>query len=281
MSTGSGRVSAAEPIRLGTGAALVRHIAVVGLAGLVTGLAVGGVGSRLFMRISAMAAGAAAQGATTEAGETVGAITSEGTMALMIFVGIASGIVGAVFYATFRPWLAWTGRFRGLAFGVVLFAVASATSDVLNPDNFDFSLLGNRALNVALIVLLFLAFGLVMEGVFGMLDRRLPSTAGGRGKARVMYGAITGLGVALAALAMPQLLFSSGPCDCDPPIIASWFVVIAAAGTLVLWASEIRAGSVRSLAVARALGWSGLVGACLFGLWRAGSDAVAILTASQ
>ena len=275
---GSRLAPAEDTISRTTGTELVRSIAVVGIAGLVTGIAVGGIGSRLFMRISGAAAGAAAQGATTEAGETVGAITLEGTMGLVIFVGIGTGIFGAVFYATFRPWLAWAGRYRGLAFGVVLFAVTSATSDVLNPDNFDFALLENRALNVTLIVLLFLGFGLVMDLMVGVLGRRLPAGDEHHMGARVAYGAITGLGVMIALLGMPPLLFSPS-CDCDAPIIASLFVVVTAVGTLALWAAEIGGRSDRSLSIARILGLSGLAGTLVFGLWRAGSDAAAILTA--
>ena len=275
---GSRLAPAEDTISYTTGAELVRSIAVMGIAGLATGIAVGGISSRLFMRISAAAASAAAQGATTEAGETVGAITFEGTMGLVVFVGIGTGIFGAVFYATFRPWLAWAGRYRGLAFGAVLFAVTSATSDVLNPDNFDFSLLGNRALNVTLIVLLFLGFGLVMTLMFGVLDRHLPPWDELHAAARVVYGAITGLGVVIALLGMPALLFSPS-CECEAPIIASLFVVVTAAGTLTLWATAIGGRSDRSLSTARILGLSGLTGTLVFGLWRAGSDAIAILTA--
>ena len=261
-----------------TGAELVRSIAVVGISGFLTGIAVGGIGSRLFMRISAAAASDAAQGATTEAGETVGAITFEGTMGLVVFVGIGTGIFGAVLYATFRPWLAWAGRYRGLGFGAVLFAVTSATSDVLNPDNVDFTLLENRALTVTLIVLLFLGFGLVMNLVVGVVDHRLPPWDEHHRVARVVYGTIMGVGVAITLLGMPSLLFSPS-CDCDAPIFASLFVVITAVGTLMLWAAEIGGRSDRSLSIARTLGLSGVAGTLVFGLWRAGSDAVAILTA--
>jgi len=82
----------------------------------------------------------------------------------------------------------------------------------------------------------------------------------------------------IALLGMPPLLFSPS-CDCDAPIIASLFVVVTAVGTLALWAAEIGGRSDRSLTIARILGLSGLAGTSVFGLWRAGSDAVAILTA--
>ncbi len=275
---GSRLTSTAEPVPLRTGAELARSIAVVGISGLLTGIAVGGIGSRLFMRISAAAAGAGAQGATTEAGATIGAMTFEGTMGLVVFVGIGTGVFAAVFYATFRPWLAWTGHLRGLAFGMVLFAVTSATSDVLNPDNVDFTILQNRQLNVTMIVLLFLGFGFVMDLMVGVVDRRLPPSDESHGGARVAYGAITGVGVAIALLGMPSLLFSPS-CDCDAPIVASLFVVMTAVGTLTLWAAQIGDWPNRSLTIARVVGLCGVAGTLMFGLWRAGSDAAAILTA--
>ena len=169
QSSQAGRVILPEPaFRSVFG--LVRHIAIGGIAGLVTGIVVGGGGGRLFMRIAGAAARDAAQGATTEAGFTVGEVTFGGTVALIVFVGVFVGVVGAALYLIFRPWLSWTGRWRGVAVGVVLFAAGSATSDVMNPDNFDFLILGNSLLLVALIASLFLAFGFMIDAVFGFLD---------------------------------------------------------------------------------------------------------------
>ena len=47
------------------------------LAGGIAGLLVGGLGSRIVMRISALAAPDRAQGSITEAGATVGRITAD------------------------------------------------------------------------------------------------------------------------------------------------------------------------------------------------------------
>ena len=82
----------------------------------------------------------------------------------------------------------------------------------------------------------------------------------------------------IALLGVPPLLFSPA-CDCEAPILASVSVVITAIGTLVLWGSDIGRGSDRVLSTARILGMCGLAGTLIFGLWRAGSDAVTILTA--
>ena len=53
---------------------LGRHIVAVGLAGLAAGFLVGGLGGRVFMRIAAAAASPLVQGATTEAGASIGEI---------------------------------------------------------------------------------------------------------------------------------------------------------------------------------------------------------------
>jgi hypothetical protein len=55
-------------------------------------------------------------------------------------------------------------------------------------------------------------------------------------------------------------------------------VAVAAAGTLVRWVNEIRPGLGPPASIARLLGLVGLTGATVFGLFRAVSDAVEIIT---
>jgi hypothetical protein len=74
--------------------ALGRDGAVVGVAGLLTGVIVAGIGGRLLMRVAAAAAPIAATGAITEAGNTVGDITIAGTLAFIFGIGIFSGVMG-------------------------------------------------------------------------------------------------------------------------------------------------------------------------------------------
>ena len=95
---------------------LARYVAIAGLAGLIAGFLVGGIGGRLFMRIAGAAAPDRAQGAGTEAGFTVGEVTAEGTIGLIVFIGIFVGVIGAVVYVVSIPWLSWAGRWRGLLF---------------------------------------------------------------------------------------------------------------------------------------------------------------------
>lgn len=251
-------------------AAFIRQVSVIGWSGLVTGVVVAGIGSRVFMRIAGATGRAAAQGAETEAGFRVGELTLGGTIALVVFVGIFTGIIGAALYAVFRPWLWWAGRLRGLVFGVVLFAIGSASSDVMNPDNVDFLILGNDVINVVMIVALFLAFGVVIEEFHRALDRRV-SPAGDQISAG--FAAFAAVGALLSIPLTIGTMFGSG-CDCTPPLIAAWFTIVAGVGTVLWWVSGRR----RAIRLpAQLLGYAGLVGATAFGLVRAISDAAEIL----
>jgi hypothetical protein len=250
-------------------AALVRHVAVCGVAGVVTGAIVGGLGSRVFMRIAGATGRAAAQGATTEAGFTVGEVTIGGTIGLIVFVGLVFGIVGAVLFAVFRPWLGWAGRLRGVVFGVVLFAIGSATSDVLNPDNFDFAVLARPLLDVLVIAGLFVVFGVVLEEAYRFFDRRLVSPEGtepvGGQLAFAALGAVVGVPLTVG------LMFGD-PCDCDPPLLVAVFTLLTAVGTVLWWSRRARLGI-----AARVAGYLGLLGATGIGLVRAIGDAAEII----
>ena len=256
---------------------LARHIAIAGVAGLSAGIVVGGIGGRVFMRIAGAAASDRVQGFGTEAGFRVGEVTVGGTLALVIFIGLLTGVVGAVLYVIFTPWIAWAGRWRGVLFGSLLFAVASATSDVMNPDNIDFFILKNPILLVSLIVLLFLGFGLVIESAFRFLDGRLPGEADSWGGVAPVYVSLTVLGV-LALIPFVASFGTDSLCDCEPPVGASLSVVVAAIGTATWWATALFADLPRwPRTVAAVFGYAGLVGAVVFGLVRALSDAVEII----
>jgi hypothetical protein len=259
-------------------AGAARAVTVAGLAGVIAGIIVGGVGGRLFMRLAAVVAGEAAQGVGTEAGFTVGELTLEGTVSLLLFVGVSSGLVGAAWFVIFRPWLGWAGRWRGAVFGVLLFALASATSDVLNPDNVDFRILGNGPTLVVSIAALFVGFGLLIEPAASWLDRRLPVAGTGHPIASAVYGATTTLGVLMGSALLLQALFTTNFCDCDPPVTAAVGTVAAAAGTALWMASGIRDVPIWVSSVARILGLGGLAVATA-GLVRALADAASVVTA--
>jgi hypothetical protein len=152
-------------------AATLRQTAIVVLGCAIAGALVGGIGSRLVMRLAALAA-PEARGVLTENGNVVGEITMAGTIGLFIVAGVSSAILGAGAYTVARPWLPRSTIARGLVFGGYLLALMG--SRVVDPGNADFVILGDRALNVALFSALFIAFGLVASGAVAVLEDRVP-----------------------------------------------------------------------------------------------------------
>jgi len=169
----SAAVTAAAPPRwlTHTVAAVLRQTAIVVVGCGIAGALVGGIGSRLVMRLSALAA-PEVRGALTENGNVVGDITFFGTIGLMLLAGVASAIFGAGAYTVVGPWLPRSTVARGLVFGGFLLALMG--SSVVDPGNADFVILGDRVLNVAMFSALFIAFGLVASGAVAFLEARVP-----------------------------------------------------------------------------------------------------------
>jgi MFS family permease len=252
---------------------LVRHITAAGLSGLIAGVLVGGIGGRLFMRIAGAIASDIAQGRSTEAGFRVGEVTFGGSIGLIIFLGIFSGLFGAVFYVALFPWLSWAGRWRGLGFGVTMFAAASATSDLMNPDNIDFFILKNEPILVALMFTLVVGFGLVLDVSYRAIDRRLPPPDV---NVNLVYYILSAVGLVFVAFAFLALF--GDPCDCEPPRGVAWSMVVVVAGTAALWLSALLNSPHKWLGRASAVvGYLGTAGVLVFGLIRAVSDAADII----
>jgi hypothetical protein len=201
-------------------ASRLRETAIVVVASGISGALVGGLGSRLVMRLSALAA-PEVRGALTENGNVVGEITLQGTIALMLVAGLTSTIVGAGAFVVARPWLPRPALRRGLVFGGFVLALAGAA--VVDKANADFVLLGDRLLNVAMFSTLFLAFGIVTSWAVQLLERRVPP-AGSFSPRMWALTAICALpvvpGVASVAFAFASSL--------GVPLIAAWATMHAA-----------------------------------------------------
>lgn len=193
---------AREPIEL----VLARALATASLAGFAAGMIAGGAGSRLAMRITAVAAGSADQGAITEFEATVGEITAGGTIFLILAGGLV-GVFGGLIYLAMRRWLADAGRWKGLAFGLLLYAIFGAA--IIRGDNPDFHLFGPPALNIAMFASMFVVFGLLVAPLFDWVGRMglalpppslrrsgLPSLAGHALGLVLLLPALGGLGLA-------------------------------------------------------------------------------------
>lgn len=124
------------------------------LAGFISGLIAGGVGSRLAMRVLSLTS-PDAQGAMTEAGEVVGEISLGGTIFLLA-AGAVLGMAGGLAYVALRRWL--PKRKTGLAFGLLMLAVSGRV--LVDPDNIDFVILDPASLGIAMFTALPVLFGL-------------------------------------------------------------------------------------------------------------------------
>jgi hypothetical protein len=173
------------------------------VAGGVAGVVVGGIGSRIAMRIAAVTARDVAQGLTTDAGATIGRITFEGTAFLVVAVGIGTALVGTAFYLATLPWLPRRRRLRALAFGgleVVVFGTV-----LLDPGNPDFTILGRPLLNVLVLGSLFVLHGVALVMLVEPSEHLVSVVArGGRwGAPLVAVGTFTAMALtALGAVAL-------------------------------------------------------------------------------
>lgn len=203
---------------------LARHAAIVGIAGVGTGVLIGGLGGRVVMRISAIAAPSFVTGASTEGGNIVGDITVGGTLALIVFVGILAGLVGAVSYLITEPWLAWAGRWHGLVFGGFLLATGSTVA--FEPGNRDFLILGRQELNVAMFAALFVGYGLLIRPMIRTIDHRLPVTDPNR-PIRHGWGylLLAAFGLQFLALFFAQFFSADASGSDDPPVLLGLVVV--------------------------------------------------------
>ncbi len=257
---------------------LVRHIALVGVAGLVTGLVVAGAGGRLLMRVAAIAGSDRAAGRLTESGFRVGEITLGGTLELVIFVGLFAGGTGAVIYLVTEPWLDWAGKWRGVIFGAFLLAVGSATSDALDPDNFDFVILGNKGFIVGMFVVLFLLYGLLLAWLSDQFDRRFRE-ADPTGPLRSVRGYLVLVSLGAIMFLPPTVFFfvSEESCGCDPPRLVSVFLLGLALATVLMWVTRYTGRLASWSKGIRILGIGTFLGAAVAGTIRAVGDIVTII----
>ena len=125
----------------------LRGVAVAIVGGFWAGALVTGPAVRLIMRLLAVTAGDDAQGRLTEADEVVGNIDVGGTIGLIVFGGVLTGLLSGAVYMLVRRWLP-TGWLGGVTFGLLHLVVAATVIDPLRPDNPDFDLVGPGWLSV-------------------------------------------------------------------------------------------------------------------------------------
>jgi hypothetical protein len=155
-------------------ARFVRGMAVGMIPGAIAGMIAGGVGSRLAMRVMAATSTAAVQGSETEFGATVGEISIGGTVFLLI-AGAVLGSAGGLIFVGIRPLLPWSGRARGLAFGLLLLGIFGRL--IIDPNNVDFVILDPASLAVSMFAVIFILYGVLLVSTvehFEQSIRRAP-----------------------------------------------------------------------------------------------------------
>ena len=120
---------------------VLRDITRGGIAGLVVGLVVGGIGGRVAMRLAAIAV-PEATGAFTENGNRIGAITVDGSVALIAFAGLFVGLISGVLWVTVERWIPGGTGVRALLAMPV--AVALGSFVLIKGTNVDFLVLQHQ-----------------------------------------------------------------------------------------------------------------------------------------
>lgn len=207
----------------------LRDIARGGLAGLLAGILVAGIGGRLVMRAAALLVPEAA-GRFTENGNRVGDITLSGTLGLVVGGGLFFGLAGATVWVVVSPWLPGGVRLRAVLAMPV--AVALAGVSLVHAGNPDFRVLRHDVATVVLLLILVALAGLAISLVDSWLDRHLPQ-ANRSASADGIYLALTAAGGGLVfPVVVTSYVFSEGPLGLA--------LVATGLATLVFWVRRYR-----------------------------------------
>jgi hypothetical protein len=251
----------------------LREIARGGLAGVLASTLVGGIGGRIVMRIAALM-NPDATGLRTENGELVGAITANGTLALIIFGGLLGGLVVGVVWVVVAPWIPGAGWRRWLLAMPV--TVALGGFFLVDSTNSDFFILALDAPIVALLLGLVALIGGAVAWLDEQLERRLPRP-GKRPVVQVAaYGMVALLGLLGVLVALNIYLTSTG-CGCPtPPVQTGWALIAAGAVTAAWWASRVATGRSEPPAALLAAGRIAVVAAVVAGVAHLAPEVAAI-----
>ncbi|MGH2774843.1 MAG: hypothetical protein ACRDJT_05335 [Actinomycetota bacterium] len=211
------------------------------VAGFMAGLIVGGVGSRLAMRILSLTS-PDAQGAVTEAGEIVGDISLGGTLFLLA-AGALLGVGGGLAYVASRRWL--PSRGSGLVFGLLMLALSGRL--LVDPENLDFVILDPAWLGVAMFASLPVLFGLLVVSLQSRLEPFFTRT-----RSRVATTLVLVAGLLPLAIGGPTAVVVA-------VLVAAAFLLARSEAVRDVWAS----GTVDTLGRA-VLGTAGAFGLGLF-----------------
>jgi len=244
----------AEPVVVGSHAAgLVLSIFRGGLAAMVAGVLVTGVGGRLIMRFSA-ATNPEQDGAITEAGNAVGRISAPGTIDLVVGNGLFVGLVMGFVWIAVREWLPASAPARLLAAATV--ATLTGGSGVIDSGNLDFRLLSPAWLHIMLFLALVALGGAATAAFDSALKGHLPTGS----KAVIVLSGLTGLAFIGGLPFVIGFYFGPGFAQVGtPPWAAGLALIVVAAATVGTWSGVLRHGSAIPTPRQRLFGRGGLV----------------------
>lgn len=232
---------------------ILRDIARGGLASLVVGLLVAGIGGRVVMRIATLLHPDAV-GAFTENGNRVGDITLGGS-AGVILIGLFLGPFAGVVWVVVRPWIPRAGMGRALL--TMPIAVALGSLMLIQAENPDFRILDHDPVVVATLVALVALIGLSIALVDDWLEPRLPRSARAQARSTIAYVILSFIG---GVLVLPFVVAGFFQPGLVPVGVA---LVVVGFSTLALWSLRARgAAPPRRLTF---IGRSALFAAVVFG----------------
>jgi hypothetical protein len=274
MAIEAGGASAPLPSARSVRAAeIVREIAIGGLACLVGGLLIVGLGGRLFMRIAALI-DPSSVGSLTSNGNRIGDITVGGTLGFVVFFGLGFGAYGAVLWVAVSQWIPGRGASRALGSGAI--AVGLASFFVVRPDERDFRVLEPPGASVAILIAIVAVLGAVIALTDDRLRRRLPTTDPASPWVPG-YLALFGLGL-LVAPVLVGAYFSHGEAGTfEPPIAVGAALVVVEVTTAIWWAIRVRDGRNRPPTAMVMVARCALLIAVVVGLLRLLTDVSAIV----
>ena len=247
---------------------ILREVASSGIAAAVAGVVAGGVGGRLVMRFGALI-DPARIGFRTDNGNRIGDITSEGTVALILFGGLFAGMAAATVWVVVRPWLPVRRLPRSAAAAAAAVALTGFT--VIEGDNRDFFILEPAAANVVMFISIVALAGLLTV----WLDQRFVAWWRGARWFTPVALVVLVLGGLLAPTSFASFL-SSDFCFCAvPPRPAGVALLVVAAATAITWV--VRWRGIKYPKALRIVGSGATVAAVVFGLIHLAHQIVAIV----
>jgi len=245
---------------------VLRDIVRGGLAGLMVGIVVAGIGGRLVMRLAALLVPDADR-AFTENGNRIGDITVGGTVTLVV-LGLLFGAIAGSLWVAMRTFLPRGTPARALL--SIPIALALGTTFLIDPGNRDFDVLGHDPLVVASLVLLVAAFGPGLVIADAWLDRRLP-------RPMAQDRRTIGIYTTLLLIGLPIFLLIGVPAYLGPRLLPVGIALgVVGVATLATWWDRIR-GAASASDWPVGAGRLGLAGVVVMGAIVVVPDVLAVL----